>query len=75
MRVQWLVVGPCFHLVMSLHCIVAVDCSPCLLVHVLWGFGAANNPNIRIFTVGQGTQSNTPLSDLETIEQVGMMVA
>lgn len=30
---------------------------------------AANNPNIRIFTVGQGTQSNTPLSDLETIEQ------
>lgn len=31
---------------------------------------AANNyPNIRLFTVGQGTTSNTPLQNLSTIEQ------
>lgn len=31
---------------------------------------AANNyPNIRLFTVGQGTSSTTPLTDLKTIEQ------
>jgi sialate O-acetylesterase len=31
---------------------------------------AANNyPNIRVFTVGQGTNSTTPLVQLKTIEQ------
>ena len=30
---------------------------------------AANYPNIRITTVGQGTQSKTPLIDLQTIKQ------
>jgi sialate O-acetylesterase len=30
---------------------------------------AANYPNIRVFTVGQGTKSNTPLADLQTVEQ------
>lgn len=30
---------------------------------------ANNYPDIRIFTVGQGTSSKTPLSDLATIEQ------
>ena len=27
-------------------------------------------PDIRLFTVGQGTSSKTPLTDLKTIEQV-----
>ena len=31
---------------------------------------ANNYPNIRVFTVGQGTSSKTPLNDLATIEQV-----
>lgn len=30
---------------------------------------AANYPNIRLFTVGQGTTSATPLSEFSTIEQ------
>jgi hypothetical protein len=31
---------------------------------------ANNYPLIRLFTVGQGTSSRTPLMDLQTIEQV-----
>jgi hypothetical protein len=31
---------------------------------------ANNYPHIRVFTVGQGTSSKTPLNDLATIEQV-----
>ena len=30
---------------------------------------AASYPNIRVFTVGQGTQSQTPLTDLASVEQ------
>lgn len=30
---------------------------------------AANYPQIRLFTVGQGTQSKVPLADLQTVEQ------
>ena len=30
---------------------------------------AANYPNIRVFTVGQGTSSTSPLKNLATIEQ------
>jgi sialate O-acetylesterase len=30
---------------------------------------ANNYPHIRLFTVGQGTSSRTPLNDLRTIEQ------
>ena len=31
---------------------------------------ANNYPDIRLFTVGQGTSSKTPLTDLKTIEQL-----
>jgi sialate O-acetylesterase len=31
---------------------------------------ANNYPQIRVFTVGQGTSSKTPLKDLNTIEQL-----